>query len=197
MSKTRAPKAAPIYRAENARRILAGHVSNHYGELIDVKECSRNLLALADHAYDGGDDELAAMATETAAQLRHGLRPAIIFPTLGIDDVVAPEHVEEVEREALERTPERVAADERALEARVAAQARREEHEDEHGAPNRGLRGEAIDDADRGKRDELQEDQDDPAGGQCRGKTKKGKRCKANALKGSRFCRAHDEQESA
>ena len=217
MSETRAPKAPPIYRAENARRIMAGHLSNFYRELIEIDECVRNLDALATHAHAGGDAELRRMALALANELLEGKQPALIFPTLPIAAVFSPEAAEAAEREA-ELLEVAMTAPENAREARAIAEA---ELERDHGEADRGMRGESTGEADRGKRDApVEEDDVDTApprrrlkgsgkplfgkpratpkrsSAQCRGKTKKGERCKANAVEGSKFCRAHDDQSS-
>lgn len=140
--KTRAEKAPPIYRAEQGRRILASHLSNHYAELIDVDECRRNLEGLAGHAAAGDDHELEEIARELARQLGDGLRPAVAFgEQYGIDTVVAPEHAEELARVEIERDPAAIAAEERAEAQRAEVEAAQRRHEEEHGEPDRGMRG--------------------------------------------------------
>ncbi|MGE0161066.1 MAG: hypothetical protein AB7T31_16845 [Gemmatimonadales bacterium] len=80
------------YDYHAARRIMAGHLGNLYGGLIDLPTAGRHLTKLAAYAGECADVELEGMTLELVRQLEAGERPTLILPSLTLQVAPDPEH---------------------------------------------------------------------------------------------------------
>lgn len=80
-----------VYEPNSARRIMCGHLSNHYAGAIDVATAAVQLRALGELGAAGADLELSGMCEALAKELEEGKRPTLVMPQLGIQVAPAPE----------------------------------------------------------------------------------------------------------